>query len=101
MKPEVEEGLIRLQALAQTTWNKAQALEDRRQRGLKRIRKFSLLVRIFMFWRLTKMRAIVQRQAVVRSHLVLMAIGMTRKVKLIRRKIRRDEELQNRTRSDS
>jgi hypothetical protein len=93
MDSQIENDLNRMQAAAQAMMDTARRLEDRRRRGLLRIQRYPLWFRLIMFWRLTKMRAIVHQQAMARSHLVMMSLGMTRRVKLIRRKISRDEEL--------
>lgn len=87
-----EEGLTQLQELTHKLMAKASVFEARRQSALSRLRQFPLWKRVLFYEKFNKIRAIIKKREMARSYSVMMALGTTRKVKLIRRKIRLDKE---------
>jgi hypothetical protein len=67
-------------------WEKAQVMENRRKSGVTRLKRFPLLHRIVFFHKFQKIRKIIKQREETRSVMVLMALGMVRKLKLIKRK---------------
>ena len=73
-------------------WEKARLYEDRRQSGFRRLRRFKLLTRILLFWRFQKIREIIRQRGFVRAHMVMMALGVIKKARLMERAARERAE---------
>lgn len=88
MNLTLAEKIEKSQDMANKVWARAQALEDRKKSGEKRLKSFSILARIFLYPRFKRIRNIINRRANERGANVWMAIGMIRTVNKMKRRQR-------------
>jgi hypothetical protein len=72
--------------MARDTMAMGQRIEKRRLSGLARLESFPLWKRLILYPRFNKIRKILANRAMLRSHFVLMSIGMIKTIKRIERK---------------
>ncbi len=75
--------------------DKAARIEERRKKNIRRLKKISILTRLFCYTRLRGIRDRIRAQAMLRSNLTIMAIGMAKKIGVLERKVRAAEQSRN------
>lgn len=73
-------------------WAAAKKLEYRRVSGLKRLKSFPLICRLHKYRRFNKIRDIIKIREHGRSTCVMMALGTSREIRRIERKLRMNEQ---------
>lgn len=84
----MNEKLEEMRSLSHKNIEKAKEIEARRLSGIQRLKKFPILTRILLYPKFNKIRRIIHEREMYRSGLVVTALGMTRAVRLIERKLR-------------
>ena len=88
----MEEKLKKGTELAYKLYTRARAVEARRLSGIARLKRFSLFARILCYNRFNGIRWIIKVRELDRTAIMTMALGIVKEIKLIRRKMRRNQQ---------